>query len=78
MVKLIPAISDVCQYLIFASDMYNEAWDKLGSEALALMQTELFKSNESFQSIEPLCKKTRMDHSPQDYSVRPSKSCGTF
>ena len=62
--KLIPAISDVCQYLISASDVYDGAWDKLGNEALALMQTELFKSNEFFQItvLNLFVKNTRMNH----------------
>jgi len=62
--KLIPAISDVCQYLISASDMYDGAWDKLGSDALSLMQTELFKSNEFFQItvLNLFVKNIKMDH----------------
>lgn len=62
--RLIPAISDVCQYMISASDVYDGAWDQLGSEALALMQTELFKSNEFFQItlLNLFVKNTQMDH----------------
>lgn len=62
--KLIPAISDVCQYLISAADMYNGQWEKLGGDALALMKTDLFKSNEFFQItlLNLFVKNTEMDH----------------
>lgn len=62
--RLIPAISDVCQYLISAADMYDGRWENLGSDALALMQTELFKSNEFFQItlLNLFVKNTKMDH----------------
>lgn len=46
---LIPAISDVCQYLISASDNYTGEWQSLGNKVIELLDSELFKANEFFQ-----------------------------
>ena len=46
---LIPAISDVCQYLISASDNYSGEWQSLGNNVIELLNSELFKANEFFQ-----------------------------
>lgn len=47
--SLIPAISDVCQYLISATNSYEGEWSKLGDATFDLLRSELFKSNEFFQ-----------------------------
>lgn len=47
--SLIPAISDVCQYLISASKNYSGEWIDLGDKVITLLNSELFKANEFFQ-----------------------------
>lgn len=76
MEKLIPAISDVCQYLISAADMYDGRWEELGSSALTLMQTDLFKSNEFFQItlLNLFVKNTKMDHIAAFATMYPTTS----
>lgn len=46
---LIPAISDVCQYLVTAAQSYEGVWSELGEEAIDLLDTKLFEVNEFFQ-----------------------------
>lgn len=62
--KLIPAISDVCQYLIVAADSYEGSWHDVGEKATALLQSELFKATEFFQItlLNLFVKNIRMDH----------------
>lgn len=48
MSHLIPAISDVCQYLISATPSYDGEWPEMGNETIQLLNNELFKSNEFF------------------------------
>ncbi len=62
--KLIPAISDVCQYLISAADTYEGQWNVLGEQTLELMKTDLFQSNEFFQItlLNLFVKNTKMNH----------------
>ena len=49
MEQLIPAISDVCQYLIAATSAYTGEWLELGDMTFCLLNNELFKANEFFQ-----------------------------
>jgi hypothetical protein len=49
MEKLIPAISDVCQYLITTSSTYEGEWLELGDMTFYLLKNELFEANEFFQ-----------------------------
>ena len=47
--KLIPAISDVCHYLISVADGCEKDWKIIGEDVLNLLDKELIKSNEFFQ-----------------------------
>jgi len=49
MEKLIPAISDVCHYLISAAGNYDKDWKIFGDDVLRLLDNDLIKSNEFFQ-----------------------------
>lgn len=49
MEKLVPAISDVCQYLISAAENFDKDWKILGDDVFVLLEHELIKSNEFFQ-----------------------------
>lgn len=66
MEKLVPAISDVCQYLISTADLYDGSWEELGEATIRLLQSELFRSNEFFQItlLNLFVKNTKMDHMP--------------
>lgn len=74
--KLIPAISDVCQYLISSADSYDGDWENIGEEAINLMQSELFKSNEFFQItlLNLFVKNTKMDHIAKLIALYPTAS----
>lgn len=47
--KLIPAISDVCHYLIAAADNFDKDWKIIGDDVFNLLEHDLIKSNEFFQ-----------------------------
>lgn len=47
--ELIPALSDVCQYLISASQNYNGDWKTLGDLVLERLNSDIIKSSEYFQ-----------------------------
>ena len=74
--KLIPAISDVCQYLIASADEYNGDWENIGEDAIQLMQSDLFKSNEFFQItlLNLFVKNTKMDHIAKLIAMYPTAS----
>ena len=74
--QLIPAISDVCQYLIVAAEGYEGDWRNIGEKAIALMESELFKSNEFFQItlLNLFVKNTKMDHFPLLLKMYPTAS----
>jgi len=47
--KLIPALSDVCHYLISAADSFQGDWQVVGKAVLESLQHPIIKSNEYFQ-----------------------------
>jgi hypothetical protein len=47
--KMIPALSDVCHYLISASENYQYDWKIQGDLVLDRLNSEIIKSNEYFQ-----------------------------
>lgn len=47
--KLLPAINDVCQYLLSAADAYDGDWKEIGEQVLKLFESPVIKSNEYFQ-----------------------------
>ena len=49
MQKMIPALSDVCHYLISASENYQADWKLLGDIVIDRLGSDLIKSNEYFQ-----------------------------
>lgn len=62
--RLIPAISDVCQYLIVATNTYDGDWELIGNKTIKLLESDLFKSNEFFQItlLNLFVKNTKIDH----------------
>lgn len=46
---LLPAINDMCHYLLSASETYNGDWKELGELTLELLDLDIVKSNEYFQ-----------------------------
>lgn len=46
---LTPAISDVCRYLIAATNNYTGNWEILGNKILDILNSDLIKSNDFFQ-----------------------------
>jgi hypothetical protein len=47
--SLIPAVSDVCHYLISVGNNYRGDWKGLGGDILTLLEYPIIKSNEYFQ-----------------------------
>jgi len=76
MERLIPTISDVCQYLIVAADSYEGDWESIGNSAIKLFESELFKSNEFFQItlLNLFVKNIKMDHISSLISMYPTAS----
>lgn len=47
--KLLPALNDICHYLLSASDSYSEDWKEIGEKAFRLFELPIIRSNEYFQ-----------------------------
>lgn len=47
--ELLPAISDICHYLVSVNNNYQGNWKDLGVQIFSLLNSDLIKSNEYFQ-----------------------------